>query len=198
MASQPMKGREKILHTAIEEFSTHGYTQGSVNSICKNGNISKGAMYHHFTDKDALYLACLEQCFTELTAFLRRALKEDSIDSLQLYFSSRDEFFKKNPVYQGLFVEATVMPPQNLKEEIAAIQVDFNKLNEATLRQYLKEKPLRQDFSLDKAIELISYFQSPLDVWQKAIYTDEFKTEQYDLLRSQVLDILLYGLIERE
>lgn len=41
-----------------------------MNTICTAGSISKGLLYHDYADKDALYLACVQRCFRELTAAL--------------------------------------------------------------------------------------------------------------------------------
>ena len=64
------KSREHILEFAFAEFAAQGYLGASVNTICGAGNISKGLLYHYYTDKDALHLDCVKACFQELTADL--------------------------------------------------------------------------------------------------------------------------------
>jgi AcrR family transcriptional regulator len=48
------------MEAAIKLFSTHGYNKASVDDICEEAGISKGAFYHHFKSKQALFLALLD------------------------------------------------------------------------------------------------------------------------------------------
>jgi AcrR family transcriptional regulator len=52
--------RTKIMDSAIKLFSTRGFNTASVDDICQEAGISKGAFYHHFKSKQALFLALLD------------------------------------------------------------------------------------------------------------------------------------------
>jgi AcrR family transcriptional regulator len=52
--------RAAILTAALELFSQHGYDATGVAEICTAANVSKGAFYHHFPTKQAVFLALLE------------------------------------------------------------------------------------------------------------------------------------------
>lgn len=52
--------RSKIISSAIKLFSARGYNTASVDDICAEAGISKGAFYHHFESKQALFLALLD------------------------------------------------------------------------------------------------------------------------------------------
>jgi len=56
----------QIIKSAIKLFSTNGYTAASVDMICKDAGISKGAFYHHFESKQALFLALLDSWLTTI------------------------------------------------------------------------------------------------------------------------------------
>jgi AcrR family transcriptional regulator len=49
----------RILDSAIKRFSISGYDGTSVDGICSEAGVSKGAFYHHFPTKQALFLALL-------------------------------------------------------------------------------------------------------------------------------------------
>ena len=122
------KMRRKIMDSALAEFSDQGYGVSSINTICAAENISKGIVYHYFETKDDLYLACVEECFQQLTDYIRsNFLKEDcSIEKhLRNYFSLRTHFFREHPVYQRIFCEAVIAPPAHLKAEIQRRKQDF-------------------------------------------------------------------------
>lgn len=60
MQQRSEETRSKILGAAIKLFSTRGFNSASVDDICKDAGISKGAFYHHFKSKQALFLALLD------------------------------------------------------------------------------------------------------------------------------------------
>ena len=60
MQQRSEETRSKIIETAIKLFSTRGFNAASVDDICKDAGISKGAFYHHFKSKQELFLALLD------------------------------------------------------------------------------------------------------------------------------------------
>src|SRR5512146_899810 len=60
MQQRSEETRTKILDSAIKLFSTRGFSAASVDDICEEAGISKGAFYHHFESKQALFLALLD------------------------------------------------------------------------------------------------------------------------------------------
>lgn len=47
--------RDRIINSALEEFSRNRFDQASTNNIVKNAGISKGLLFHYFTSKKSLY-----------------------------------------------------------------------------------------------------------------------------------------------
>lgn len=60
MQQRSEETKSRILESSIKLFSTRGYNTASVDDICKEAGISKGAFYHHFESKQALFLALLD------------------------------------------------------------------------------------------------------------------------------------------
>ncbi len=52
--------RMHILEAATRRFSLQGYEAASVDDICTEAGVSKGAFYHHFPSKQTVFLALLE------------------------------------------------------------------------------------------------------------------------------------------
>ena len=53
--------RNGILRAAAAGFAESGYDGTSVAEICHRAGVSKGAFYHHFTGKQALFLELLDE-----------------------------------------------------------------------------------------------------------------------------------------
>jgi TetR/AcrR family transcriptional regulator, transcriptional repressor for nem operon len=53
--------RDKILHTAFDEFSLNGFQGGSLNQIAEKSGATKGALFHYFKSKADLGYAIVEE-----------------------------------------------------------------------------------------------------------------------------------------
>ncbi len=61
MQQRSEETRTKILDTANRLFSKIGYDATGVAEICAGAGVSKGAFYHHFPTKQAVFLVLMEQ-----------------------------------------------------------------------------------------------------------------------------------------
>ena len=59
--------RKRILSSAMTLFARQG-GQASVRTIAGNAGVSVGMVHHYFGSKDALYDACVEEMYAELSA----------------------------------------------------------------------------------------------------------------------------------
>ena len=63
-------GAQKILLAAEELFAAQGFSAVSINSIARNAGVSKANIFHHFENKEALYLAVLSNASSRMSALL--------------------------------------------------------------------------------------------------------------------------------
>ncbi len=62
--------RTQLLDCALKEFAAKGYEATSVEDICEAAGVSKGAFYHHFESKHALFLCLLKSWLERVDAGL--------------------------------------------------------------------------------------------------------------------------------
>ena len=60
MQQRSEETKAKILESSVKLFASKGFNAASVDDICAEASISKGAFYHHFESKQALFLALLD------------------------------------------------------------------------------------------------------------------------------------------
>lgn len=190
------KSRENILNYAFREFAGQGYLGASVNTICSAGKISKGLLYHYYADKDALYLACVEKCFRELTAALAEQLDARTVTPDQ-YFNTRLVFFGEHPQHQRLFCDTVVNPPQHLLRELAQCRASFDELNETMLTAILEKERLAEGLSLSEAIRQLRVFEDCVSSYLKNAGQEAQQIQQHNQLCRQTFQTMLYGLIAR-
>lgn len=78
MQQRSEETRTKIIQSATERFSLKGYETTSVADICKEAGVSKGAFFHHFATKQAVFLAVLETWLAELDEKLMSLMRSSS------------------------------------------------------------------------------------------------------------------------
>lgn len=62
MSSQPIAStRERILQIARDLILSRGFNAMSIDMVCRQANITKGGFFHHFSNKETLGEAVLEQ-----------------------------------------------------------------------------------------------------------------------------------------
>src|SRR5437660_9877993 len=52
--------RERLIATATRLFAERGYDATSIETVLHEAEVSRGALYHHFGNKEALFEAVLE------------------------------------------------------------------------------------------------------------------------------------------
>jgi AcrR family transcriptional regulator len=89
------RSRAAILEAALELFSHRGYGATAVRDIAERAGVSTGAVYHQFPDKEALFLALLEDfwAITERPDFpIQRALEQGAFpDNLPAIADAAEE-----------------------------------------------------------------------------------------------------------
>ncbi|KAB2350199.1 TetR/AcrR family transcriptional regulator [Actinomadura rudentiformis] len=70
---RPGYDQATILHTAVDLFNRRGYDATSMGDLAKVLGVTKPAIYHHFTSKEELLKAALDDALDELTAVVDEA-----------------------------------------------------------------------------------------------------------------------------
>lgn len=197
-----MLRRQQIIGSAIAEFGVNSYAEASLNTICRNGNISKGIIYHYFKDKDELYLVCVTECFNKLTTFLNSEEITfcNAEQAIEKYIDLRHQFFKENPDYSNIFTNALLQPPKHLIEEIKEIKAKLDQYNINFYKQVLKNVRLKSDVSHEEAIEYFLIFQESFNYYfQNKVYGDfRLLIDEHELKLSKLLKIIFYGICKEE
>lgn len=89
--------REKLLDAALALIRTKGYEATTVDELCSEAGVTKGAFFHHFPSKEALGVAAAEHWSRVTSAFFAAApyhRHADPRDRVLGYIDFRKEILK--------------------------------------------------------------------------------------------------------
>ncbi len=84
--------QDRILNAALQEFAVKGYKQASTNAIVSRAEISKGALFHYFPSKQALFEFLVHYSFHTLKTELYAKIEDMGTDPFEKW--SRLAFLK--------------------------------------------------------------------------------------------------------
>ncbi len=119
----PENTRNRIMQAAFQEMHKHGYQGMRIDQVLKNTGLKKGALYHHFSSKQALGYAVLEEriqkritelWITPLTTY------DDPLVGIHSLFAKLDKEWSDAFFNLGC-------PLNNLAQEMSPIDEGFRK-----------------------------------------------------------------------
>jgi len=125
------KSKQLILDAALKLFSHKGYGATSVRDIAEEAELSKGNVYHHFPDKEAIFRALIDRYFEAMSQPdfpFNRALAEGS--------------FPENLETLGHSIRDVI---RDYREYIALIYVDVVEFDGTHVRKFYENMAERFD-----------------------------------------------------
>lgn len=85
-----MDSKSKITKSALKFFLIKGYDATSMNDVAKESQVSKGGIYHHFKNKEELFVEAIDYLFNKFEELEKKIYTEfkDVKKILQAYYGS--------------------------------------------------------------------------------------------------------------
>jgi len=95
--------RGQLLGIAKRLFAQHGYDGTSIDAVLREANVSRGALYHHFAGKDALFTAVLEMVEADVARVIGKAVNGID-DPVAMFHAGCDAWLKlaRDPVVRQI------------------------------------------------------------------------------------------------
>jgi AcrR family transcriptional regulator len=113
----PARTRRRILTAAKKEFAKLGLSGARVDVIAERAKVNKRMIYHYFASKDGLFLAVLEQAYTDI----RKAEQTLDLDHLEPIEAIRAlvaftwRYYLRNPEFLRLVNSENLHQGRHLK-----------------------------------------------------------------------------------
>jgi AcrR family transcriptional regulator len=84
-AAQGRATRDQLIEVATRLFAEHGYEGTSIEAVLSAAGVSRGALYHHFAGKEALFEAVVSAVSEQVTVELTEAVRgcADPLDAMR-------------------------------------------------------------------------------------------------------------------
>ncbi len=106
--------KKHIIEVARRLFSEYSYLGVSMSDIAKKLNITKAALYYHFTGKTEIYRKVLDEVFNNLTLSIGEAFNEETTNKklYRLIKNYLDFGFKEKNLIKALILKLSPADPQ--------------------------------------------------------------------------------------
>jgi AcrR family transcriptional regulator len=96
--------RRALLDSAARLFAEKGFTATSLDEVAAEARVTKGAVYHHFANKQALFEAVADQAEEDACAAIMVAAAAEAPDTWRGVVAGLDSFLERcmDPVYRRL------------------------------------------------------------------------------------------------
>lgn len=158
-----MDTREYIIDKAIPLFLTNSYEAVSISDISEAIGFTKGALYHHFKNKEELFKAVIDKCliinkieFDEETGTLvefSEACLNNAKKTLQKLFSQSQGFEVIN--YMSLIADSFRHYPGFADQKIKFLSDETNKIRNIIIKS-IEKGEIRSD--IDTSLIAQSYY----------------------------------------
>lgn len=100
--------KAKIIAVARRLFATRGYAGTSTEAVLEESQVSRGALYHHFDNKQALFAAVMEAVEADITTATARARGNvtDPVEALERAFNAFLDMACETEVRQIVLTDA--------------------------------------------------------------------------------------------
>jgi len=71
------KTKDELLKAALKVFSEKGYASTRLEDIAREANVTRGAIYWHYTNKKNLYVAMIEKAYEKISIIIKNELYSD-------------------------------------------------------------------------------------------------------------------------
>ncbi|MCR9183908.1 MAG: TetR/AcrR family transcriptional regulator [Halieaceae bacterium] len=98
--------QERLLNVSAQLFSKQGFTGVSMRDIARDVGITQAAIYHHFSSKEALYIATVTYLFEQQTLGIseKMAAIDDPAQRLKLLVSAMMEATAEDPRFRRIYM----------------------------------------------------------------------------------------------
>jgi AcrR family transcriptional regulator len=162
--------RSCLMKSAGRVFARRGMAGASIDEVAEDAGYTKGAFYANFKSKEELFLAMLDESFSERIEETDRAFSTDEAPPAQARHSAAEfaRAMRSDPDKSRLGFEfaAHAMRSEPFREELLTRFATLRGRMEAIFRRRLEDLGLEPVVALDRMVLMIIAMAEGWKIWQ--------------------------------
>jgi TetR/AcrR family acrAB operon transcriptional repressor len=189
--------RENVLTAALDVFSQYGYSAARLEDIAQTAEVTRGAIYHHFGNKEELYKALVTERSVGVNQLAAEIMSQEgtSLEIIRRLLISLIKYLDENDEYRAL-LELSISKVE-LTEGLESIREDTIKGRrqlaayfQDLLKQGIQTGDIRSDLEIEPAAwGLVSFMNGVGLIWIQDPQAFSLRQD-----REAVVDTLLKGI----
>jgi AcrR family transcriptional regulator len=164
------KTRSSLMSSAARVFCKHGLERASIDEVAEDAGYTKGAFYANFRSKQELFLAMLDERFTQRIEELDRAFADDESPPEQARHAAADfaRALQGDPEYKRLYLEfaSYALRDPDFREELLTRFATLRDRFERVYERRMEEYGLELDIPLDRIVRMVIAMADGWVLWQ--------------------------------
>ena len=178
--------QDRMINAALKLFAINGYKHASTDDIVKEAGISKGLLFHYFTNKMGLYSFLIDYSAKYMSFEFSRTIGEekDYFDYLEKLETAKLNVLRNYP-YMSKFIEGCMKENGVELDETGKGAVRAYTETVEKYRNKVEEPKLKSGLEIKQLENMIGYTVKGLT--NESMESDNFKPEQ---LNKQIIEYL--------
>ena len=189
-----MNSKQHILTTAVSLFSQQGFSAVSMRDIAKAVDMSTAGLYHHFPNKQALYLATVHCAFEKQASAFCQVWEADvdATEKLKLFIHCLTGVLLTDVEFRRL-MQRELLDADSERMQLLAQQVFQEQFNQLIA---VIEKISPTEHPHFMALSVLALVCDLVQLQPLSRYLPQWQPqyEQQDFIAEQVINLLMKGL----
>jgi AcrR family transcriptional regulator len=162
--------RSSLMRSAARIFCKHGLDRTSIDEVAEDAGYTKGAFYANFRSKQELFLAMLDERFTQRIEEVDRAFSDEGSPPQQARQAAADyaRAFRADPGAERLFFEfaSYALRDDDFRQELLTRFATLRDRLERVYQRRIDEYGLELDIPTERIVRMVIAMADGWALWQ--------------------------------
>jgi AcrR family transcriptional regulator len=164
------KTRSSLMSSAARVFCKHGMERASIDEVAEDAGYTKGAFYANFRSKQELFLAMLDERFTQRIEEVDRAFADEGTPPEQARHAAAEfaHASRADPGAERLFLEfaSYALRDEDFRQELLTRFATLRERLEVVYQRRVDEYGLELEIPMDRIVRMIIAMADGWSLWQ--------------------------------
>lgn len=181
MSEKHEERRQEILAAALQAFTTKGFDKTSMDDIVRISGLSKGTLYWHFENKQALYAALVDftmgQMITAFDSVMDATNGLGALEALKVMFEASTAMLENDPNISALTIDFMLQTLHNEQVKVQYISYFLRYVDRLAevIQQGIDEGTFREIDPMKSAISILAVLDG---LTLASMFEEDFNTNK--------------------